>query len=130
MDLGFIKIEKIESMAVIDKDTGELYMMIPVPTNVSISEFCPCQDHCLAYPQDCAQCGRNRLYKGVPKSNLYKPYEPTCPKGYDDCVIDPAYIKFYHPEWYKSLYGDISPKEAAKIHCSVEDEWCYDDEDK
>lgn len=66
-------------------------------------------------------------------------YTPVCPRGYIDCVYDPAYIKHHYPKWYKSLYGDLSPEEA--IHDSggcverMEDDpdekyGCYDNEDK
>ncbi|MBO5953305.1 MAG: hypothetical protein J6Q53_04195 [Oscillospiraceae bacterium] len=66
-------------------------------------------------------------------------YTPTCPRGYTDCIHDPAYIKFHHPEWYKELYGDMTPEEAALeengCYDSFEEDpdmkyYCYDDEDK
>lgn len=41
------------------------------------------------------------------KDTPAKDYTPVCPRGYTDCVYDPAYIKFSSPEWYKELYGDI-----------------------
>lgn len=56
------------------------------------------------------------------------PYTPTCPQGYDDCVCDPAYIQYWHPEWYKKLYGDLTPEEVSKQRCNIDDEYCYDDE--
>lgn len=58
-------------------------------------------------------------------------YTPTCPRGYTDCICDPAYIKYNYPEWYAELYGDMSPEEAAE-DCRQRDEdyYCYDDEDK
>ena len=63
-------------------------------------------------------------------------YTPTCPRGYTDCVYDPAYIKFNHPEWYQHLYGDKTPEEAS-YECQElmkkdpnEEYHCYDDEDK
>lgn len=68
-----------------------------------------------------------------------EPYKPVCPRGYTDCVCDPAYIKYHHPEWYKEMYGDLSPEEAARIEDSCYDRfredpdekyYCYDDEDK
>ena len=66
-----------------------------------------------------------------------KNYKPTCPRGYSDCVCDPAYINFYHPEWYKDLYGDLTPKQASKKDCLQrvkedpdEKYLCYDNEDK
>ena len=59
-----------------------------------------------------------------------KGYTHVCPKGFTDCVCDPAYIKYIDPEWYNELYGDLTPQEAADRHCNVEDEDCYDDEDK
>lgn len=63
-------------------------------------------------------------------------YTPTCPRGYTDCVCDPAYIKINHPDWYKNLYGDKTPEEAAsgcreKVREDPCEEYhCYDDEDK
>jgi hypothetical protein len=57
----------------------------------------------------------------------------------NDCVYDPAYIKHCYPDWYKSLYGDLSPEEAihAPGGCVEQMEndpdekyGCYDDEDK
>ncbi len=62
-------------------------------------------------------------------------YRPTCKFGWDDCIYDPAYIYSTYPEWYKSLYGDMTPEEAALkfkksccFNCTNGD--LYDDEDK
>jgi hypothetical protein len=66
-------------------------------------------------------------------------YTPTCPRGYDDCVWDPAYIKSNCPEWYATLYGNMTPEEAAHAPGGCFDKvakdpdekyYCYDDEDK
>lgn len=68
-----------------------------------------------------------------------KPYIPVCPRGYDDCVWDPAIIKHRDPEWYKNLYGDMTPEEAIhkpggcmeRFKEDPDMEWyCYDDECK
>ena len=32
-------------------------------------------------------------------------YKPVCPRGYDDCIWDPAYIFYNYPDWYKKLYN-------------------------
>lgn len=62
-------------------------------------------------------------------------YKPTCKFGWDNCIHDPAYIYSTYPEWYKELYGDKSPEEAAVdeeegcAHCT-KDNCYYDDEDK
>ena len=63
-------------------------------------------------------------------------YTPTCPRGYGDCIYDPAYIKATNPDWYRELYGDVPVSEAVK-ECIKrveedpnEEEYCYDDEDK
>lgn len=52
--------------------------------------------------------------------NTYKPpaYTPTCKFGYDDCVNDPAYLK------YTKYTGEI-----YTCDCCKKGE-CYDDEDK
>ena len=66
-------------------------------------------------------------------------YEPVCPRGYEDCIWDPARIQCKNPEWYKELYGDMTPKEALNVHlgCNYrvkndpnEEYYCYDDEEK
>jgi hypothetical protein len=63
-------------------------------------------------------------------------YKPLCPRGYTDCILDPAKIKAVNPVWYKELYGDATPEEAIKecIKRVQEDPdekyYCYDDEDK
>lgn len=59
-----------------------------------------------------------------------KKYTPVCPQGYTNCICDPAYIKCFYPKWYNDMYGDLTPQEAADKDCNVEDEDCYDDEDK
>ena len=66
-------------------------------------------------------------------------YNPLCPRGFNDCVNDPAYINFYHPEWYKKLYVDMTPEEALYVENGCMESlkrdpemnyYCYDDEDK
>ena len=60
-------------------------------------------------------------------------YVPLCPFGATDCVCDPAYIHYAHPEWYKSMYGDKTPEEVANETCATKGDrfpHCYDDEDK
>ena len=85
---------------------------------------------CIMDRELCINCKDNPIYKYVPTISLYKEYKPTCPQGYTDCVCDPAYIKYYNPDWYKKLYGDMSPEDAAKKYCSPTNPYCYDDEDK
>ena len=41
-------------------------------------------------------------------------YTPTCKHKYEDCVWDPAYIQATYPEWYKKLFGDKTPDQAAQ----------------
>lgn len=85
----------------------------------------------------CERCIDNPVYQELLSKlkSFYMEYEPACPYGYEDCVSDPAYIKYYYPDWYKELYGEISPKEAiSKKNCWDEDDmqFCkwYDNEDK
>lgn len=79
-------------------------------------------DKCLNKGIECHRCKFN-----IKVGNFYKPYEPTCPFGYEDCISDPAYIQFHYPDWYKNLYGELSPEEAVK---KCEKNCYYDDEDK
>ncbi len=86
----------------------------------------------------CEECRENPKWANVPKFSKFMTYIPTCPRGYDDCVCDPAYIKYHHPEWYAKLYGDKTPEEASKTgSCQEafeddpdEEYYCYDNEDK
>lgn len=59
-------------------------------------------------------------------------YNICCPYGYTWCIHDPGYIKHAAPDWYKELYGDMSPKEAIQKECLkyCKDGLDYDDEDK
>lgn len=95
-------------------------------------------DNCVQDRSRCAECRDNPIYANVPTRSLFLSYIPTCPRGYVDCVCDPAYIKYHHPEWYAELYGDKTPEEASKTgSCQEafendpdEEYYCYDDEDK
>ena len=91
---------------------------------------------CVAPKECCEHCKDNPKFKDVPKTSKFMAYLPTCPRGYKDCIGDPAYIKFHHPEWYKELYGDKTPYDAAEeCRQAVADDpdeeyYCYDNEDK
>lgn len=87
-------------------------------------------EKCLADRSLCEVCRDNPKYKDYPKESHFQDYIPTCPQGYKDCVFDPAYIKLYYPDWYKREYGDMSPEEAAAMHCDENFIGCYDWEDK
>ena len=94
-------------------------------------------DRCVTDKNLCVDCSDNPIYANVPKWSHFSLYIPTCPRGYKDCVGDPAYIKTFHPKWYKKIYGDLSPQEASLKSCKLkvkedpyEEYYCYDDEDK
>ena len=93
-------------------------------------------DRCAAPKELCSTCRDNPTYAKVPRNSNFMAYIPTCPKGHKNCVNDPAYIKFYHSEWYEKLYGNKTPYEAAEecrewlAEHSDDDFYCYDDEDK
>ena len=101
-------------------------------------------DVCVTDRSLCDMCKDNPKYATVPTRSLFtsriyhikRSYTPVCPRGYLDCVCDPAYMKAYHPDSYKDLYGDIEPQEAVKFFCkkSVENDtyeelYCYESED-
>jgi hypothetical protein len=76
-------------------------------------------------------------FEEMKKEKKYNEYTPTCPRGYEDCVNDPAYIHCKHPGWYREMYGDLTPEQVSEKSCKlkVEDDpdekfYCYDDEDK
>ena len=68
-------------------------------------------DGCIQNKELCPKCKWNPIYKDL--KNYHKEYEPVCPFGYTDCILDPAYIKHNSPEWYKTLYGRKTPEEAG-----------------
>ena len=95
-----------------------------------------CQE-CVTERELCPQCVHNPL--NTYRKDLFQSYHPTCPRGYSDCVSDPAFIKKYYPKWYEELYGDKEPSEAiwdeggcmARVERDPEEKYyCYDDEDK
>lgn len=92
---------------------------------------------CVSDKSECAGCRENPIYANVPTRSLFQAYVPTCPRGYIDCIHDPAYIKAHHPEYYQNLYGDLTPEQASMKSCQKrvkedpnEEYYCYDDEDK
>lgn len=100
-------------------------------------------DDCVSDKSWCAECRDNpevqKILALLPKKSCYMNYVPVCPRGYADCVRDPAYIKHYYPEWYKKLYGDMTPLDAIWVENGCmkrfeedpnEKDYCYDDEDK
>lgn len=87
---------------------------------------------CITDRNLCIGCRDNPIYRVVPNISFYKEYEAVCPFGMTDCVRDPGYINFYYPDWYKEMYGDMTPKQAVEVYCSKYEtpSDCYDDEDK
>ena len=88
----------------------------------------------------CGNCRDNplvqKILQALPKNSYFQTYQPVCPCGHSDCIYDPAYIKYYDPEWYEDLYGNLTPEEAINtnsecakysndMHCML-----YDNEDK
>ena len=51
-------------------------------------------DKCLNKGIECHRCGFN---VNVKVGNFYKPYEPTCPLGYKDCINDQLTFNFIIP---------------------------------
>lgn len=96
-------------------------------------------ERCVQDKELCVNCRDNPIYHNIPRHSLYMYYKPVCPRGFEDCVCDPAYIKFHYPDWYKELYGDMTPEEAIYKENGCWDSfqndpemnyYCYDDEDK
>ena len=100
-------------------------------------------EKCVSDKSWCSVCRDNpevqKILASLPKQSCFMEYIPVCPRGYVDCVCDPAYIQFYHPEWYKELYGNKMPEEAifqkggcwdSFVNDPDEKYYCYDDEDK
>lgn len=98
---------------------------------------------CLTDKSLCIKCRSNPIIQDIlnslPKHDYFQVYIPVCPRGYTDCVWDPGYIKYFYPDWYEDLYGNMLPEEAIHAEggcCDKvtkdpnEDYYCYDDEDK
>ena len=83
----------------------------------------------------CIKCKDNVIYEHLESHRCY--YEPCC-RVMDDCINDPAYLLWSDPEFYKKVYGNMTPKEvfanmkscqtSQSDDCDDCDE--YDDEDK
>lgn len=59
-------------------------------------------------------------------------YTPTCPRGYTDCVCDPAYIRYHHkPDMTDEEFNEALEecREAVRKDPNMQ-YFCYDDEDK
>ena len=72
----------------------------------------------------CKKCGHvfsTYETKNVPYSSDNKDYIPACPKGYDGCPHDPAYIRYEYPNLYISRYGNVTIQEAIKNHVCMDD---------
>ena len=100
-------------------------------------------DKCVSDKFWCEECIDNPIYQEIlsklPKKSCFMYYIPLCPRGFTDCVCDPAYIKYHYPDWYADLYGDMSPEEAIMTPNGCYERtqrdpemnyYCYDDEDK
>ena len=100
-------------------------------------------DICASDKSNCSECKDHpevrKIIASLPKRSYFREYNPVCPRGYTDCVCDPAYMKYHHPGWYMELYGDKTPEEAIHeengcmdrfINDPDEEYYCYDDEDK
>lgn len=70
--------------------------------------------------------------------SLFQAYIPVCPRGYNDCVCDPAYTLYHSPQWYNELYGQIPPEQVILTEGGCmerykdgpeEEGYCYDDGD-
>lgn len=94
---------------------------------------------CVSTTSECIKCCENEIYKNVPTVSYFKAYHPVCPRGYKDCVLDPAYIKYKNPKLYKELYGEFTPQDAIYVENGCmerykedpnEEYYCYDDGDK
>ena len=100
-------------------------------------------EKCITDKIHCIECKNNpvyeRIFAALPKKSFFMKYIPVCPRGYTDCINDPAYIKYHYPDWYKEMYGNKTPKETIYIKNNCWDKYindpnekyyCYDDEDK
>ena len=79
-------------------------------------------EFCSSYKDDCNRIAEAISHHHIISVNIRcdfyeeKPlYKAVCPRGFVDCVYDPAYIKFNYPDWYKELYDTLTPEEAIKV---------------
>ena len=96
-------------------------------------------EQCVADRSICKNCRDNPIYADYPTQSYFMPYNPVCPRGYADCVNDPAYILYTDPKYYKKVFGNMTPTQAIFVENGCMDSvkrdpdekyYCYDDEDK
>ena len=95
---------------------------------------------CVADRNVCKNCRDNPIYADYPTRSYFIPYNPVCPRGYTNCVNDPAYILYTNPNYYKKVYRNMTPAQAIFVEDGCIDSvkkdpnekkyYCYDDEDK
>ena len=59
----------------------------------------------------CKKCADNP--KNFYLTSYYTPYLEVCPIGEWGCENDPGYIRYFFPERYEKLFGDIALAEAV-----------------
>lgn len=69
-------------------------------------------DKCLnRYKKDmCGHCADNPV--NFFRASYYTPYLEVCPINEWGCAKDPGFIRYYYPDRYQQLFGDITPSEA------------------
>lgn len=106
--------------------------------------------NCVLYVQNCCPTLRSFYHTNDVVSKIYSSrrhehctlyddtkastsdYIPTCPRGYVDCVYDPAYIKRYHrPDMPQVEFEQMMDDCRLSFENDPGMKWsCYDNEDK
>ena len=60
----------------------------------------------------CRKCADNPQI--IPMVSYYTPYLEVCPIKEWGCNNDPGFIKYFFPERYEKLFGNITLKEAIE----------------
>lgn len=99
-----------------------------------MTKKCKSYDKCVSDKKNCEKCERNFKFNDL--KDYFQQYHPACPLGFEFCVNDPAYIKCFHPKYFKEAFGDKSIEEIVAETClntkHITNGFCpyYDDEDK
>lgn len=46
--------------------------------------------------------------------SYYTPYLERCPRKEWKCFYDPGFIEYYYPDFFREIFGNITPREAVE----------------
>lgn len=93
-------IEKDEMLDKIGHDAVQL--------RLALNEVSHAVDNCHGFSNNIEYTDRHKFIRS---------YEPVCPIGKEYCSNDPMFLKTYHSNIYKKLFGDKDVYQAIEMYC-------------